>query len=197
MKLTELDVLSAGVLPVAEFRDHVRLGTGFADDGAADGVLETYLRAAVSAIEGRTGKALIARRFSLGLDRWIEADRQRLPLAPVQAIESVTLVDAGGTPSAVAPERYRLHADDQRPALEALGSSLPTIPTGGRCDVVFVAGFGTGWDAVPPALAQAVRLLAARFYEHRSEGGVTGDLPFGIAALIEPYRTVRLGGFGS
>lgn len=44
-------------------KDHLRLGSGFADDGMQDGLIEGYLRAAMAAIEGRIGKVLLARRF--------------------------------------------------------------------------------------------------------------------------------------
>ncbi len=44
-------------------REHLRLGTGFGEDGLQDPVLAGFLRAALAAIEGRTGKALIARDF--------------------------------------------------------------------------------------------------------------------------------------
>ncbi len=50
-------------MPVQALKNHLRLGTGFADDGMQDGLIEGYLRAAMAAIEGRIGKALIARQF--------------------------------------------------------------------------------------------------------------------------------------
>jgi uncharacterized phiE125 gp8 family phage protein len=54
---------------VAALADHLRLSRGFADDGSQDGQLESCLRAAASAIEARTGKALFRRRFALTLVR--------------------------------------------------------------------------------------------------------------------------------
>ncbi len=61
MMLVEQTTVPGAALPVAEFKDHLRLGTGFADDGVQDGVLEAYLRAAMAAIEARTGKILLTR----------------------------------------------------------------------------------------------------------------------------------------
>ena len=50
----------------------------------------------------------------------------------------------------------------------------------------------------PPDLAQAVLLLAAEYYENRSEAGVSeGGLPFGVVTLIERWRTVRVLGGGA
>jgi uncharacterized phiE125 gp8 family phage protein len=47
-------------------------------------------------------------------------------------------------------------------------------------------------------LAQAVLLLAAEYYEHRSDTGARdGGLPFSVVTLIERWRTVRVLGGGT
>ena len=61
--LIEETAVSPAALPLAEFKAHLRLGTGFADDDIQDPVLESFLRAAIAAIEGRTGKMLLERIF--------------------------------------------------------------------------------------------------------------------------------------
>ena len=81
MMLVEQTTVPSGALPVADFKDHLRLGTGFADDGVQDNVLESYLRASMAAIEARTGKVLITRTFSWTLTGWRELCRQALPVA--------------------------------------------------------------------------------------------------------------------
>ena len=194
MTLTELDALTTAMLPVRDLADHLRLGTGFADDGAEDAVLETYLRSAISAIEIRTGRALLARRFSWTITRWRSAGAQPLPIAPVSAIESVTLKTADGTPTVADISAFVLMPDDARPVLAAKSGQLPAIPECGLAEIAFTAGYGTDWAAVPANLAQAVRLLAASYFEHRSGEGVVGDLPFMVEALLAPYRQLRMGG---
>ena len=81
-------------LPVQVLKDHLRLGSGFADDGMQDALIEGYLRAAMATIEGRVGKVLMARRMRLELDDWRNAEAQPLPVAPVSMVVSMTLVDA-------------------------------------------------------------------------------------------------------
>ena len=66
---------------------------------------------------------------------------------------------------------WRLVPDMARPRIEALGAALPMIPSGGRVEIDFTAGFGTGWSDVPADLRQAVLLLAAQYYELRHDGG--------------------------
>ena len=197
MMLIEQTTVPGAALPVQGLKDHLRLGTGFTDDGMQDALIEGYLRAALAGIEGRIGKILIARRFLLTLEAWRELGGQALPVAPVTQIVSVTLVDAAGGVSLVDPARYRLVPDLHRPRLAATGVLLPTVATDGRAEVVFDAGFGSTWGAVPADLAQAVLMLAAEFYERRHEAGVVAGLPFSVQALIERWRTVRVLGGGA
>lgn len=199
MMLTETTTVPLAALPVQVMKDHLRLGTGFADDGMQDGLIAGHLRAAIAAIEGRTGKALLARRFVLRLDRWrVSQGGQALPMAPVSGLVSVSLIDRTGVAFVVPVSAYRLVPDMQRPRVMGAGMALPVVPDEGAVEVVFDAGFGTDWAAVPADLGQAVLLLAAEFYETRHDGGQVGlAVPLAVQALIERWRTVRvLGGGG-
>lgn len=198
MMLSEETAVAREALPLAELRDHLRLGTGFAEDGLQDGLLESYLRAAITAIEARIGKVLMTRAFLWVLEDWRDASAQALPVAPVSEVISVVVTDAAGGSVTVDPGRYRLVADLQRPRLAARGLLLPSVPEGGRAEVRFEAGFGPAWRDVPVDLRQAVILLAGEFYERRSEMGLReAGLSFGIMALIEKWRTVRVLGGGA
>lgn len=196
MMLTEETPVPSLALPVEEMKDHLRMGSGFADDGLQDGLIETYLRAALAAIEGRIGKMLYQRRFLWVLECWREAE-QALPVSPVSSVVSVTLVDAAGGEVVVASSAYRLVKDLHRPRLAGKGTALPTVPSDGSVKVVFDAGFGPAWTDIPVDLRQAVLLLAGEFYEHRHDDGAqTAGLPFGVVTLIERWRTVRILGGG-
>ncbi|MCW3782219.1 head-tail connector protein [Defluviimonas salinarum] len=197
MMLSEVTPVPQAALPVAEFKEHLRLGTGFADDGAQDALVAGYLRAALAAIEGRIGKALIARDHVLELNQWRWPECQAFPVTPVSAIVLVTVKDRGGEAEVIDPARYRLERDAQRPKIVAAGALLPGIPVGGSVEVVFTAGFGPSWSDVPDDLAQAVFLLAAQFHENRHEAGERQAMPFGVMALIERWRTVRVLGGGA
>lgn len=197
MMLTELTQVSGAALPVQALKDHLRLGTGFSDDGLQDGLVESYLRSAMVAIEGRIGKALLARSYKLALQDWREMGEQPLPVAPVTAVLAVELVDAADAVTVVDAGRYRLVRDMQRPKLIASGLLFPNVPTGGRIEISFAAGFGAAWGDVPADLAQAVLLLAAEFYENRHDRGQTAGLPITVQMLIERWRTVRVLGGGA
>lgn len=198
MMLSEETAVPVTALPVAALKDHLRLGSGFSDDGMQDALIQGYIRAAMAAIEGRIGKVLVTRRFRWRLENWRWSDRQTLPVAPVSAVLSVTLLDGAGPPATVDPARYRLVPDMHRPSLVSSGTALPSIPTAGWVEIVFEAGFGSAWDDVPADLQQAVLMLAAEYHEHRHEFGMReAALPFGILSLIERWRTVRILGGGA
>ncbi|MGV8987301.1 MAG: head-tail connector protein [Cypionkella sp.] len=198
MMLTEeTSVLSAN-LPVQALKDHLRLGTGFSDGNMQDALIESYIRAAMSAIEGRTGKALMQRRFKLVLQDWRDGSEQALPVAPVAAIASVTFYDVTGAATVLNATAYRLVVDTHRPKLAPSGYLLPMVPTDGRIEILFDAGFGTTWAGVPADLQQAVFLLAGQYYEQRNDfTGASAGLPHPVQALIERWRTVRVLGGGA
>lgn len=194
MMLVEETQVPEAALPVAALKNHLLLGSGFVESDLQDPVLISFLRAALAAIEGRTSKALITRGFFVTLEDWSSPDGQRLPMAPVQAITDVSLVDAYGVAITVDPGAYRLQRDAFVPRLRPMTVSLPRVPTGGSVEIRFDAGYGTSFDSVPEDLKQAVLMLAAHYYEYRNETGLSqGCMPFGVTSLIARYRPVRMG----
>lgn len=193
MNLIEETAIPQAALPLDEFKAHLRLGTGFSDDDVQDAVLEGFLRAALSAIEARTGKVLIARDFAWTLWRWRSREGQVLPVAPVTAVTGVVLRDRAGDETTVDPARYRLEENTHHPVLRPDGALLPVIPTGGSVVISFTAGMGATWGDLPADLGQAVLMLAAHYHEYRHETALgQGCMPFGVTSLIERYRGVRV-----
>ncbi|WP_170330961.1 head-tail connector protein [Ruegeria arenilitoris] len=194
MMLIEETAIADAALPVDQFKAHLRLGTGFTEASVQDEVLKGFLRAAIAAIEARTGKVLIEREFSWSLNKWRDQVGEVLPVAPVTEISVVTMSDAAGSETAVATDAYRLERDSQRPRLRPKGASLPAVSIGGSVKIVFVAGMATDWGGLPADLGQAVLLLAAHYYEYRDETALgDGCMPFGVTSLIQRYRMVRFG----
>ncbi|PUB13131.1 head-tail connector protein [Yoonia sediminilitoris] len=193
MILVEETPVPQSALPVTQFKDHLRLGTGFANDGDENPVLESYLRAAMAAIEARTGKILIEREFSWTLSDWRDRERQPLPVAPVNAIVSMVLLDPRGEEALANDDAWVLQPDLQRPLLKPTSGLLPPIPSNGSVRIRLLAGFGPEWSDLPSDLGQAVLMLGAHFYDYRHDltRGVPA-MPYEVSALIERYRTVRL-----
>lgn len=192
--LIEETTVPDAALPVEDFKAHLRLGTGFGQDTTQDEVLAGFLRAAISAIEARTGKVLLERSFSWTLSFWRDRDVQGLPVAPVTQITRVATIDRAGTQTDIDTSAYWLVRDSQRPKLRASGACLPVIPQNGSVLIAFDAGFSPDWPGIPADLKQAVLLLAAHYYEYRHETSLSdGCMPFGVTSLIERYKIMRLG----
>lgn len=197
MMLIEETTVPDGALPVEDFKAHLRLGTSFGQDTAQDEVLAGFLRAAMAAIEARTGKVLIQRSFSWFLSFWRDRAAQGLPVAPVTQITRLATVANDGSETDVQASSFWLERDSQRPRLRSTGAALPLIPHNGSMLITFDAGYGATWADLPPDLKQAVLLLASHYYEYRHETTLSdGCMPFGVTSLIERYRAIRLGAGG-
>ena len=192
MFLVEQTTVPVASLPVSQFKHHLQLGTGFADDTAQDAVLEQYLRAAIAAIEARTGKVILSKQFRWSLTAWRDASRQPLPMAPVISLDIVRLVDRMGSQTIIDDTTYQLQPDQHRPAIAAMGGCLPTVPMGSTVEIDLTAGYGPDWDDVPASLQQGIMILAASYYEDRAGNARKGDLPFAVSGLIERFRSIRI-----
>lgn len=191
--VVELVPLPQAVLPIAAFRDYLRLGSGFGDETLQDGVLEGALRGALALIERRAGVAVLSRGFRYSLSRWRDRCGQALPVSPVTAVTAVRIIDALGVSRDVVPGGWRLVIEGRSASLVPLGL-LPPVPRLGRLEIDLVAGYGATWETVPADLAQAVFVQAGRLYEAR---GADAALAPGVGAILEGYRPVRMGFSGS
>ena len=192
MMMVELTSVDNSVLPVTELTDHLKLASGFSDDGSQNDQLESCLRAALSAIEARIGKAMFRRRFALQMHSWQSSERQSLPIAPVVSVETVKVISRMGGETVLEPARYQLLQDTHRPVVKPVGGGLPHPSQGGSVEVEFTAGFGETWQDIPADLKHAVLILAVEFYN--ATPGSEGGMPLAVTVLIEPYRRLRLGG---
>lgn len=193
MVLEEINPVLEDNLPIEDFRNHLLLGTGFGEVSLQDKVIAGFLRAALSAIEARISRAILARPFKLTVNCWSKSDAQVFPLAPVTSVTLVELRDANDVATLVGSEVWRLKADAAVPQLEAKGAALPQIASKGTAQISFIAGY-TSWEDVPADMKQAVMLLASHYYENRNETHLSqGCMPFGVTALIERYRNLRVG----
>ncbi|MEQ6247736.1 head-tail connector protein [Sulfitobacter sp. HNIBRBA3233] len=193
MLIEETNVPDAA-LPVDAFKAHLRVGSGFAESGLQDEVLSSFLRAAMAAVEARTGKVLMAREFTQVVSGLSVPDAVLLTAAPVTVIAAVSLVSRAGDEQVLDPGLYWLERDSHAPRLRATGACLTGPETGGELRVRFLAGYGAEWDEVPADLRQAVMMLAAHYYEYRHDTALgDGCMPFGVTSLIERFRVFRMG----
>lgn len=194
MNLTEDAQIAEAALPVSELKRHLRMGSGFAEDDLQDQVLVSFLRAAIAVIEARTQKSLISRSFRAEIFDTPRGGRLTVPLAPITALTEVIRIDAQGAEEVQPLTDFRLLADAHLPIILRMAGDWPSLGTGWHYRIRVVAGYGPGWGDMPADLAHAVMLLAAHYYEYRSETGLDDvAMPFGVTALLSRYRALRLG----
>lgn len=143
-------------------RDHLRI-TGTAEDMVIDRLAETALALA----EAYTGTAMIARPHEAMMAA--ASEWRPLPVGPVREI------------TAAAP----VAAID----IDAAGTGWVRMAAAGP--VRFVAGLASGWDAVPPPVAQGIVLLVAHLFDARTAAAAP---PAAVGALWRPWRRMRLAG---
>ena len=138
---------------------------------------------ALALCEAFNGGAIIARDWTAILPAaptW-----QRLGTAPVYTIDAIEGLPAEGAAFALPTSAYAIDID-----AEGEGWVRVIAPgAAGRVRVRFGAGGASGWDDLPPPLAQGVVLLIAHLFDAR-EGGA--EPPAAIAALWRPWRRLRL-----
>ncbi|MGF1500814.1 MAG: hypothetical protein ACFBSD_03280 [Paracoccaceae bacterium] len=188
MFLTETAPAPEGPVPLARFREHLRLAEGFAEDSAEDALLTHFLATATAEVERRTGQALVARGFLLRVAAWDRTGCLTLPVGPVATIESLSFTGSGD-PLDQSTDGLCLAPGTTGQRLSAAGG-LPPIPAGRVAELRFTAGYGAA-SAVPADLGYAVLLLAARHFSDRDAEAKPG-LPAPVAALLDPHRRVRI-----
>lgn len=185
---------SASAEMIADLADHLRLPQGFGDDALSAATLARVLDVALRVVEDRSRRVLMQRRLLLRVGAWDADGTLRFPVGPVVLVQDVAIGTAEGEHTPVDPESWRLETRVEGSVLRArVGRRLPTPPRDGHIEASFVAGFGPLWRDAPNDLRHATVQLAGSYFEGRSETARSaGQLPAGVAALLEPYRRMRL-----
>jgi uncharacterized phiE125 gp8 family phage protein len=179
---------AADYLPVTVGRAKQRLHIDFADD---DVDLEALIRAAVQALEDRTGLVLATSAFEYRIGCW--SSRIDLPAAPIRNVAAVKYLDPeGNEQTAPAQDWYWVpgHAGGAV-FFNSLFSAPATADRPDAIRVVFEAGFddpsATPGDprlAFPPAAEMAILFLVGQWYAHR-ESVIVGVTPLPVPQTFE------------
>ncbi len=170
---------------VADMRAALRAEPG------EEALIGSLVTAARLLVEATARLVLVDGTWRLTLDRWPRDRVVPLPLAPVLALEGVRVHDGAGFVDLAPGAAILDGARDPPRLLVAPGAPEPGRPIAG-VEILVRAGFGPDPADMPAPLVQAVRLLVARWFENRGDSLVDAPLPPDVAALIAPYRRLRL-----
>lgn len=180
---------------LSEAKQHLRV-----DHNVEDGLIAGYVFAAREWVETQIGPMMTqtwdyTRQGIWPTYRGIYAIP--LPMRPIQSVTWVKYVDDNGVTQTLTASPvssiYTTHLSGPRPfiaqAYDASWPSVRNVPDG--ITVRFVAGYGSNPGDIPNPLRAAMLLLIGHQYENREQvviGTISSELPFGIEALISPYR---------
>ena len=178
---------------VEEAKAHLRVSTA-----ADDALIGSLIAAAREHVEARCRRALVTQVWDLYLDAFPAGEEIELAMPPLRAVESVTFFRDDGTSGVMSSLEYVVDAVGEPGAVVlAKGAGWPSAELRPRngVRVRFEAGYG-GAEDVPRAIRQAVLLIVGALYENReqvivAQGVNLALLPFGIEALLAPFRVMR------
>lgn len=205
-------VTPAGSDPVTvdEMKAHARLDVVSEGDDFMAGLIA----AATDEARRITGRALITETWRLVLDAWpgarddwwsgvregtlamLQGGSVEIRKAPFVAVTSVETIAEDGTATAFASSNWYAAkvADFGRLALRQgctwPDMSAPVRAVGG-IRITFTAGYGADPQMVPVPIRQAIKMLAAHYYENREALGEGQQIPLGASALLAKFRVLR------
>ena len=159
-----------------------------------DGELNIIITAARMDCENFQNRAYITQTWELWLDEWSDNNSIRIPLPPLQSIESIKYYDTDDVEYIIAPTEYYVDTIDQFGGWVILNHNkvwpvTQLRPANGVC-ITFVAGYGDAGD-VPANVRAAILLILGHLYEHREEvatGVTVTKIPYGAELLLTKER---------
>lgn len=187
MNITVLAPPAAEPLTLSEAKAYLRIGYA-----GEDALVAELLASARARIEAELNLALIQRSLRVTYDMWpkqlLSSGAMRLPVRPAASLSAVRVFDRDGEAETVT-SRFALTSGRQ--ARLALTGAMPWPGrTHAGVEIDYVAGFGADAGDVADDLRLAVQRLLQHAY--RSRESLSEPLPEDVAALLAPWRRVRL-----
>ncbi len=172
---------------IADIRDWLKI-----DTSEEDTLLTTLVATARAALERHVRRAFVSQTWRFIYASTATDGAMRLPLAPLLSVVELRVYDAAGAITSAPPEAIELDLDADRPAVRLLDADL--VGKAARIEIDATLGYGAAAIDVPAPLRQAIRMLVAAWHGRRGDSGPDGGalLPESVAAIVSPYRRVRL-----
>jgi uncharacterized phiE125 gp8 family phage protein len=157
-----------------------------------DALISAFVQAATDEIDGPDGwlgRALCTQQLLLTLDAF-PPGAIKLPLPPLQVVNSIKYINSEGVLTTLAPSAYRvLDLGDPARVEPTWGTSWPrTRGDSGAVSITYTAGFGDPAD-VPERIRQYIRMEVGHFYENRE------SIAIGVTVAPIPYLRDSLESF--
>ena len=183
MILTRITDAADEPFTLAELKTYLRV-----ENTLEDALIARLAKTARQQIERITGWALMTQSWQQRVHAWDDG-AIHLRIRPAIAVTAVSVTQEDGSEEIIPSASWHLTGN----WLSVVGAQpAPGVMREG-IKVDFTAGHATPADR-PEGLRQAVVLLTAHYYERRElvENGTLREVPDSVAALVDPFREVRL-----
>jgi len=199
MALRRIAAPAVEPLTLTEVKEHLRV-----DHNISDSLIQTYIEAATSYIDGEfglLGRALVTQTWELIIDHF-PVHEIKIPLPPLQSVTSIKYDDPDGFEQTLATDQYYVDDASEPAWVVPTTAGWPTavLQAVNAVRIRYVAGYEATNDSppdlagnVPGAIKQAMLLLIGNFHEHREQnivGLTTMTLPFAAENLLKQWRVV-------
>jgi uncharacterized phiE125 gp8 family phage protein len=178
-------------LPVqlAAIKDHLRIEDS---ENIYDADLVDLIRTATEWIEDNCHITLIEKEITCYFDSFPQTREFRLPLLPIQSIESITYVDTNGATQALSSYQEDL-LDIPAKLYPAVGQSWPTTQSEKVNAVIIevIAGYGANETHVPHLAKHLIKLLVGHWFKNReavATGTISKEIEFSANELVKMLR---------
>lgn len=193
-----LKIITAPVsepVTLEEAKSHLKVTSGDEDT-----LIENLITTARQYSENFTRRALASAVFELVLDNFPSGSNEAivLPRPPLEEVASIRYKDSDGNETVWGSENYIVYSSEPAEIYPAYGVYYPNFTPypKGAVKVRYTAGYRTSGDdpnlIIPKAIKQAMLLIIGDWYENReallSKGHIPKTIPFGVEALLTPYR---------
>jgi uncharacterized phiE125 gp8 family phage protein len=158
-----------------------------------DDEIEAMIASATEQLDGKDGilgRALCTQEWELLLDAFPCGSEIKVPLPPLQSVESITYVDANGDTQTLATSVYAVDVASE-PGVVSLkyGQVWPTTQTQRNAvTIAFTCGYGEAGD-VPERIKSAIKLMVGDLFENReAQQTVKLENNPSLNRLLFPFR---------
>jgi uncharacterized phiE125 gp8 family phage protein len=186
-----LDGPAVEPVSLAEAKAYLRVEHGDDDDTIA-----ALIAGARVHVEAQTRRALITQVWRLSRDAWPGNGRIAIVPVPLRELVAARIYKLDGSTLAIDPATFAVDKVSA-PAVLAFASGALAAPgrVAGGIELDVQVGYGDQPADVPEPLRQAIRVLAAHWYENRgliAAGQSVAVLPETVSVLLKPYRVLSL-----
>lgn len=173
---------------LAEAKQHLRV-----DHDADDTLIMRLIATARVDCENTARRCFVTQTRELVFESWPTSPGFRLPMPPLQSIESITYKDQDGATQTYPASSYFVYPNiEPGSVVLKLNASWPSVQLapGPAITCRYVAGYGLA-VAVPEHYKSAMLLMIGHLYENREAvitGTVATALPLAVESLLTQER---------